>query len=101
MLRGMNTDPAMIWPPGTVCRTRDRRAARIHRCVAGLLEGEVEMHGPCVWLADGRWRGSPFGATGPLDLLPPTSAEAPPGTPRRASLKAALARGEGRFFCCD
>jgi len=71
-----------------------------------MIEGEVEMHGPCVWLADGRWRESPFGAAGPLDLLPPAAVEsaaaAPPAVaPRRASLKDALARGEGRFFCCD
>jgi hypothetical protein len=96
----MSDAPSTIWRPGAVCRTRDRRAARISRCEGGLIRGEVEMHGPCVWLADGRWRDAPFGAAGPLDLLPPAPGEATTGVPRRACLEEALAGG-GRFFCCD
>jgi hypothetical protein len=96
----MSDAPSAIWHPGTTCRTRDRRTALIRVCEAGVIRGDVEMHGPCVWLADGRWREAPFGAAGPLDLLPPGQAEPPTGAPRRACVKDALADGS-RFFCCD
>jgi hypothetical protein len=84
---------------GDLLRTRDRRQARItlvsleHR----LLAGEVEMHGACFWRVDGRWRDAPFGAAGPLDLVPPAPAA---GEPRRASIQEALAE-ENRLYCCD
>jgi hypothetical protein len=85
---------------GTPLQTRDRREVRIERIVAGegLIFGEVPMHGACCWRADGRYKDAPFGAPGPLDLMPPAA-----GTPetRRASLKDALEAGEGRPFCCD
>jgi hypothetical protein len=86
-----------ICRPGTVCRTRDRREARILSERGGLIYGEVQMHGPCVWLSDGRYRDAPFGAPGPLDLMPPQPVT---GEPQTAKLAAALAAG-GRFFCCD
>jgi hypothetical protein len=96
----MNDVPSGMWRPGTTCRTRDRRQARIRDCKGGLIQGEVEMHGPCIWLADGRWRDAPFGAAGPLDLLPPAQGEAAAGSPRRACVAEALQDG-GRFICCD
>ena len=85
---------------GAVYRTRDRREARIDRLLPGegLIFGEVQMHGPCVWLANGRYRDAPFGAPGPLDLLPP--AEIAPPAPRTVSMKDAL-EGDNRLFCCD
>jgi hypothetical protein len=84
---------------GMVLRTRDRRAARISwlEPAAGLIHGEVEMRGACVWRADGRWRDAPFGAPGPLDLMPEHVAAAPP---RTASIKEALDAGNP-LFCCD
>jgi len=83
-----------------VLRTRDRRAARISRLepAAGLIHGEVEMQGACVWRADGRWRDAPFGAPGPLDLMPPEPVATAP--PRTASLREALDAGNP-LFCCD
>ncbi len=85
---------------GCTYRTRDRREARIERVALaeGLIHGDVQMHGPCVWLIDGRYRDAPFGAAGPLDLMPADTAEAK--APRTASLKEAL-EGGNRFFCCD
>jgi hypothetical protein len=81
-------------------RTRDRRAARISRLepAAGLIHGEVEMQGACVWRTDGRWRDAPFGAPGPLDLMPPEPVAA--AAPRTASVKETLGAGN-RLFCCD
>jgi hypothetical protein len=86
---------------GTLLQTRDRRAVRIDRVAAadGLIFGEVPMLGPCCWRADGRYKDAPFGASGPLDLMPPGSGPAA-GQPR-ASLQDALEAGEGRPFCCD
>jgi len=85
---------------GMVLRTRDRRAARIRRLepAAGLIHGEVEMRGACVWRADGRWRDAPFGAPGPLDLMAPEPVAA--ASPRTASVKEAL-DGANPLFCCD
>jgi hypothetical protein len=85
--------------PGDLLRTRDRREARIvfvsldHE----LFGGEVQMHGPCLWRRDGRWRDAPFGAAGPLDLVLTAPAS---GEPRKASIKEALAEGN-RLYCCD
>jgi hypothetical protein len=81
--------------------TRDRRQVRIERVAAaeGLIFGEVPMHGPCCWQADGRYKDAPFGAPGPLDLMPP--AAGPVHSQPRASLKDALEEGDGRPFCCD
>lgn len=86
---------------GAVLRTRDRREARIARVEPGekLIYGEVQMHGECVWRADGRYRDAPFGAPGPLDLMPPDRAPAP--EPKKASMAEALASDENRNFCCD
>jgi hypothetical protein len=90
---------------GTGLKTRDRREVRIERVALedGLIYGQVPMHGACCWRADGRFKDAPFGAPGPLDLMPPTPAEATCGNAAqpRASLKDALAEGEGRPFCCD
>ena len=100
----MDSSPELLslCQAGTVLRTRDRRRARIHHAepAAGLIHGEVEMHGACVWQADGRYRDAPFGAPGPLDLMPPESASpATTGQPR-ISLEEALAANH-RPFCCD
>jgi hypothetical protein len=86
---------------GTPLQTRDRREVRIERVAAaeGLIYGEVPMHGACCWRADGRYQDVPFGAPGPLDLIPP--AAAPRESPSRASLKDTLEAGDGRPFCCD
>ena len=85
---------------GFTYRTRDRREARIERIAPpeGLIYGSVQMHGPCVWLADGRYRDAPFGAAGPLDLMPAGTPEAK--APRTASMREAL-DGDNRLFCCD
>ena len=93
------TEPS-IFKPGSAYRTRDRREARIERIAQpeGLIHGEVQMHGPCAWRFDGRYRDAPFGAPGPLDLMPPV--EKPAAGPQTASLKEALA-GDNRLFCCD
>ena len=90
---------------GMVLRTRDRRAASISRLepAAGLIHGEVEMQGACVWRADGRWRDAPFGAPGPLDLMPPElvpAGEARPPGQATASVKEAFDPAN-RLFCCD
>ena len=84
---------------GMVLRTRDRRAARISRLdpAAGLIHGEVEMQGTCVWRADGRWRDAPFAAPGPLDLMLERVAAAQPST---ASVTEAL-DARNPLFCCD
>lgn len=91
---------AAIFKPGGIHRTRDRREARIERISQpeGLISGEVQMHGSCTWRLDGRYRDAPFGAPGPLDLMPP--AEKPAAAPKSASLKEAL-EGDNRLFCCD
>src|SRR5262245_41597614 len=85
---------------GMVLKTRDRRAARIISLdpAAGLIHGEVEMKGPCVWRADGRWRDAPFGAPGPLDLMMPGE-PASPSQPT-ASIEESLDPAN-RLFCCD
>jgi len=87
--------------PGMVVRTRDRSEATIG-CVApeeGLIYGEVRMLGPCVWQRNGRYRDSPGGAAGPLDLVPPEAAA--DAKPRKTiSLKDALDPAN-RPFCCD
>ena len=99
---GDDLDLLAICRPGTVHRTRDRRDARIDRISPeeGLIYGEVRMHGPCVWRSDGRYRDAPFGAAGPLDIIPPERVEAPTPDPRHASVKAALDE-DNRVFCCD
>jgi hypothetical protein len=86
---------------GTRLQTRDRRDVRIERVAAaeGLIFGEVPMHGACCWRADGRYKDAPFGAPGPLDLIPPSAG--PASAQSHASLKDALEAGEGRPFCCD
>ena len=85
---------------GSTYRTRDRREARIERVAPaeGLVYGEVQMHGPCVWLVDGRYRDAPFGAAGPLDLMPVDTAGGK--APQTASMQEAL-EGDNRLFCCD
>lgn len=91
---------ATLFKAGTTYRTRDRREARIEQISQpeGLISGEVQMHGPCTWRIDGRYRDAPFGAPGPLDLMPP--AEKPAAAPQSASLKEAL-EDDNRLFCCD
>ena len=88
---------------GMVLRTRDRRSVRIHHAepAAGLIHGEVEMHGACVWRADGRYRDAPFGAPGPsrLSCRPSPGLQPATGQPR-ISLEEALA-ADHRLFCCD
>jgi hypothetical protein len=93
--------PAVLeFKTGATYRTRDRREARIERISAqeGLIYGQVQMHGPCVWLLDGRYRDAPFGAAGPLDLMP--HAATPDPAPQTASMEDAL-EGDNRLFCCD
>ncbi len=87
--------------PGDRLRTRDRREARIVFVSPedGLIGGEVQMHGRCHWHRDGRWRDAPFGAAGPLDLVPPAPLAAT-CEPRKASIREALAEGN-RLYCCD
>jgi hypothetical protein len=91
-----------VFLAGSLYRTRDRREARIDRIESdvGLIVGQVQMHGPCVWLTGGRYRDAPFGAPGPLDLMPPSPEGAQRGGPKTASLKEAL-EGDNRLFCCD
>src|ERR1700690_1680930 len=73
-------------------RTRDRREARIERIdsSAGLIFGQVQMHGPCAWQIDGRYRDAPFGVPGPLDLMAPGASKAAPAAPKSVSIKQAL-----------
>jgi hypothetical protein len=87
---------------GAVLRTRDRRQARILRVepARGLVHGEVEMHGPCAWRADGLYLAAPFGAPGPLDLTVPEVSPAAADGRERSSVAEALAAGN-RHFCCD
>ena len=87
---------------GITYRTRDRRQARVTRIALdeGLMFGEVQMHGACVWLSDGRYRDAPFGAAGPLDLVAPSVSDSQQPGPRTASLKEAL-EDDNRLFCCD
>jgi hypothetical protein len=96
-----------VFLAGDLYRTRDRREARIDRIESGgglpdsgLITGQVQMHGPCVWLTGGRYRDAPFGAPGPLDLMPPSPEGAERGEPKTASLKEAL-EADNRLFCCD
>lgn len=85
---------------GLTLATRDRRPARLSGVAAdGLIDGEVQMFGPCRWRADGRYAGAPAGAAGPLDLVPPAG-ETPLAPRKTVSMKDALA-GAGRGFCCD
>ena len=90
--------------PGMTLTTGDRRTATIRAIDrdAGLVHGEVPMHGPCSWRADGIWSEAPCGANGPLDLQPPAGQPADAAEPgqRRASVVDAL-RGPNRHFCCD
>jgi hypothetical protein len=91
-----------VFLAGGLYRTRDRREARIDRIESDvdLIVGQVQMHGPCVWLIGGRYRNAPFDAPGPLDLMPPSPEGAHPGKPKTASLKEAL-EADNRLFCCD
>jgi len=45
-------------------------------------------------------RDAPFGAPGPLDLMPPSENRTPPAQPRTVSMKEAL-ENYNRLFCCD
>ena len=85
---------------GATYRTRDRREARVERVSVqeGLIHGQVQMQGPCIWRLDGRYCDAPFGAAGPLDLMPPAPAGNP--APQTASVKDAL-EADNRLFCCD
>lgn len=85
---------------GEVLRTRDRREATITRIDgdAGLIHGEVTMAGACSWRADGIYRDAPFGAAGPLDLVPPSVPR--PRRGKRTSIADELT-GAARMFCCD
>lgn len=97
---GSSLDLLSICRVGMILRTRDRREARIIRLdpASGLIHGEVTMEGLCAWHADGRWRGAPFGAAGPLDLMPPGE----PASPRHATVSVGEALDPAnRLFCCD
>jgi hypothetical protein len=98
----MERDLLTICQVGALYQTRDRREARIERIEIGdkLIFGEVQMHGPCVWCADGRYRDAPFGAPGPLDLMPPSQNEPQKAAPRSVSMKEVL-EDDNRLFCCD
>lgn len=82
-------------------RTRDRRTVTITRVAPeeGLIHGEVQMFGPCVWRRDGRYRDAPGGAAGRLDLVAP-AAETAPSRGKTVSLKEALDPAN-RTACCD
>jgi hypothetical protein len=97
---GDGPDFIALCRPGLVLRTRDRSEATITRvdAAAGLVHGEVRMFGPCAWRRDGVYKDAPFGAAGPLDLMPPDSA--PDAPRRRISMTEALATAD-RTFCCD
>ena len=86
--------------PGMVLRTRDRSEATISRVSVeeGLVYGEVPMFGPCAWRRDGVYRDAPFGAPGPLDLMPPADETVP--ARKHGSVAEAIAAGN-RAFCCD
>lgn len=86
--------------PDQVLRTRDRRDARITAVdrAARVIRGEVAMVGACAWRADGVFLDAPFGAAGPLDLLPPGLDPVP--AQRRVKVASQIGR-EGRAFCCD
>lgn len=88
--------------PGMTLRTVDRRDARIVRVdrAAGLIHGDVALHGSCRWHADGIWADAPCGARGPLDLAAPASDDRPVLPQRHASVVDAL-NGPNRHFCCD
>ena len=85
---------------GSVWRTRDRREARITEIdrATGIIHGEVGMMGVCSWRADGVYTDAPFGAAGPLDLMPPAAGRTAPQ--KRVSVADQINR-EGRGFCCD
>ena len=87
---------------GITYRTRDRREARVERVAAeeGLIFGDVQMHGACVWRSDGRYRDAPFAAAGPLDLVAPVAEDLQRSQPQIASVKDALEE-DNRLFCCD
>ncbi len=93
-------DFVTICKPGLSLRTRDRGEATITRIdeARGLIHGELRMFGPCVWRRDGVYRDAPFGAPGPLDLMPPTDEAAP--AHKRASVAGAITAGN-RALCCD
>ena len=97
----MTSEPDLpaLFQTGALYRTRDRREARIERIDSGegLIFGQVQMHGPCAWLIDGRYRDAPFGAPGPFDLMPPEMSKA---APKSVSIKQALEE-DNRLFCCD
>ena len=59
------------------------------------------MHGACVWRADGRYRDAPFGAPGPLDLMPPELRPALPPPGRSGSPSTEALAADYRPFCCD
>jgi hypothetical protein len=100
----MTLDPELLsfCHVGALYRTRDRREARIARIDLGdkLIYGDVQMHGPCVWRENGRYRDAPFGAPGPLDLMPPSQDGSPATGPQSVSMKEALEENY-RLFCCD
>ncbi len=98
----LDPDLLSISQVGTRYRTRDRREARIARIDLGdrLIHGEVQMHGPCVWRENGRYLDAPFGAPGPLDLMPPSQDGAPATGAQPVSMKEAL-EDDNRLFCCD
>jgi len=81
-------------------RTRDRRTATVTRVAAaeGLIHGEVQMFGPCVWRHDGRYLDTPGGAAGPLDLVALAGEAAAPV--KTVSSKHALDPAN-RSACCD
>jgi hypothetical protein len=90
---------------GAVLRTRDRRAARIIAVDrrARIIQGEIQMQGPCRWRADGRYLDAPAGAAGPWDLMPPVlEKDHHPEASSRASLAEALQNPDpGNPGCCD
>ena len=88
--------------PGMVLHTRDRRTARITAVApeTGLISGEVQMLGGCVWRADGRFHQAPAGAAGPWDLMPPVT-DRSAWAQRHESLIDALRETEPNPGCCD
>lgn len=97
------TDFIALARSGAHLTTRDRRAVAVIAIDdgVGIIRGRIAVEGELTWRRDGRFTGAPGSVAGPLDLAPPSQAQA---TPRRASLQEALNESDAKGrapFCCD